>query len=115
MSNLKRVERTVKDKVVIFDYPTLMDEALIETEIFINSRGQVHLMLMSPNEKVVEAANTFIALANLKFCVTFKDGNKLLDWNKIYDQDKEFVIECFKAFSEWRLSFREETKEPDKG
>lgn len=115
MSNLRRTEKTVKGKVVILNYPTLLDDALIETDIFVNSRGYAHIMAGSTNEKSVEAANLIIALTHLKFCVTFKDGKDLLDWNKIYEDDSDFVKECFKVFSEWRSSFREGSEGTNKG
>jgi len=115
MSNIRRVEKTVRGKVLIFNYPTLLDQASIENEIFINGRGQIAIMLMNPDQNVVDAANTIIMLATMKYCVKYKEGTGFLIWDRLYDDEKEFLKEAFDLFEEWRLSFRNKTKEDDSG
>lgn len=96
---------------VIFAYPTLNDEIRIEARKQVLSMGQYASLSLSPMASSQGALDLTDAIAELSMLCKFPN-NPELNLELLFDEEgRNFILECHKAYQEWRNSFR---KKPER-
>jgi len=94
----------IDEKKVEFKFPTLAMKINIEAEKNSISNGQYQMLSLAVVPEQINIVNLLEKVATLNECV--KLNGEVTRWDRLDEEEEDFVNKVYESFEEWRDSFR---------
>lgn len=89
-----------------FYYPTVADKIKIESDLVMQTRGQIDFMAYSANPRLQKVVKLAEAINTLKYVAIPIDRKDNIDWNSVSEDLEDEVLAFYDEYLEWRELFR---------